>query len=107
MNALERFRDEQVVSRGNAVVRKHKLDAKLCAHFADVCLRAAEQEADDPAYHAMLLDLAAEWLIDAEASMQSTRRQRGKRGRARLSRRSPQDTGKKSGRLLTTTPPAK
>ena len=24
------------------------IDAKLCLHFAEVCLRAAEQEADDP-----------------------------------------------------------
>ena len=44
------------------------IDAKLCAHFADVCLRAAEQE-DDPNYRAMLLELAKEWLIDAEREL--------------------------------------
>ena len=53
--------------------------------FRDGRLRAVAQE-DDPTYRAMLLELATEWLIDAqesyEASMQSTR-QRGKRGRVR------------------------
>ena len=44
------------------------IDAKLCAHFADVCLRAAEQE-DDPTYRAMLLELAKERLIDAERKL--------------------------------------
>ena len=44
------------------------IDAKLCAHFADVCLRAVEQE-DDPTYRAMLLKLATEWLIDAEREL--------------------------------------
>jgi hypothetical protein len=42
------------------------IDAKLCLHFAEVCLRASEQEADDPAYRVMLLELAKEWLKDAE-----------------------------------------
>jgi hypothetical protein len=80
------------------------IEAKLCAHFASVCLRAVEQE-DDPNYRAMLLELAAEWLIDAQRSYEASTRQRGKRGRARLSRRSPKDIGK-SGRLLTAPPPS-
>jgi hypothetical protein len=45
------------------------IDAKLCLHFAEVYLRAAEQEADDPAYRAMLLEFAKEWLIDAQKSI--------------------------------------
>ena len=56
------------------------IDAKLCLHFAEVCLRTAEQEADDHAYRIMLLELAKEWLNDAQ---RSSTRQRGKRGRAR------------------------
>ena len=50
-------------------------DAKLCLHFAEVCLRAAEQEAPHPAYRAMLVKLANGWLNDAESElrrMQST-----------------------------------
>ena len=60
------------------------IDAKLCLHFAEVCLRAAEQEEGDPTYCASLVELATEWLIDAERelSTQSTR-QRGKRDRVR------------------------
>ena len=58
------------------------IDAKLCAHFADVCLRAVEQE-DDPTYRATLLKLATEWLIDAQERYEASTRQRGKRGRAR------------------------
>ena len=50
-----------------------KLDPKLCLHLADVCLRAAEQE-DDPEYRAMLLELAKEWLIDAERNLQAPKK---------------------------------
>jgi hypothetical protein len=112
VNAFDPCRDEQVVSRGTQWREQHEprskprrvlagdfagalqvypssepilpmmIDAKLCAHFADVCLRAVEQE-DDPTYRAMLFELAAEWLIDAERELQASTRQRGKRGRAR------------------------
>ena len=58
------------------------IDAKLCLHFAE----AAEHEEGDPTYRASLVELATEWLIDAErelqASTQSTR-QKGKRDRVR------------------------
>ena len=57
------------------MARKHKPDAKLCAHFARVCLRAVEQE-DDPTYRAMLLALATEWLIDAEESYEASTQSR-------------------------------
>ena len=46
------------------------IDAKLCAHFAEVCLRAAEQE-DDPKHRAMLLKLAKKWSNDAERELRS------------------------------------
>ena len=57
------------------------IDAKLCLHFAEVYLRTAEKEADDHAYRIMLLELAKEWLIDAEREL--TPRLRG--GHARMS----------------------
>ena len=47
------------------------IDAKLCAHFAEVCLRAAEQE-DDPKHRAILLGLARGWSIDAQKSIDAT-----------------------------------
>ena len=47
------------------------IEAKQCAHFASVCLRAVEQE-DDPTYRAMLLKLATEWLIDAQESYEAS-----------------------------------
>ena len=50
------------------------IDAKLCLHFAEVCLRAAEQEAGDPAYRVMLLELANEWLKDAETKLQASKK---------------------------------
>jgi hypothetical protein len=100
VNAFDPCRDEQVVSRGTQWREQHKprskplgvfgwrlcgrpqacpssvpispmmIDAKLCAHFADVCLRAVEQE-DDPTYRAMLLKLAKKWSNDAERELRS------------------------------------
>ena len=46
------------------------IDAKLCAHFAEVCLRGLEQE-DDPKHRAMLLKLAKKWSNDAERELRS------------------------------------
>ena len=61
-----------------------KVGAEQCAHFASVCLRAVEEE-DDPTYRAMLLELAAEWLIDAERSYEASTQSRRQNtdGRAR------------------------
>ena len=50
------------------------IDAKLCLHFAEVCLRTAEQEADDHAYRVMLVELAKEWLKDSDRELQASKK---------------------------------